>query len=292
MARSGDDGDGASWSDGGMHPATQIAKAADGHPIAFQTLGDGPPLVLVPGFASHLDALWEPPGPAGFLLRLAARARVVVYDRRGQGRSAGGPPPTIEQDVADLGSVLDAAGIERAVVVGQSQGGATALAFAAAAPERTAALSLVGAYARAAGGDGYPHGPQRDDLVRFAGLVADRWGDPAFAAAFAPSAACDEAFADWWTRSTRMALSADAARASLVRRAHLDVREAVAAVRCPALVVHRSGDRITPVEHGRWLAEHLRDARLLELPGDDHLWWLPDPAEVSDPILDFAAAAR
>ena len=270
--------------------ATRFAELGDGLRLAFRTAGDGdgPPVVLVPGFASHVDALWDPAGPAAFHDRLAQQTRLVVYDRRGQGASSPAAPPTVAQDAADLGAVLDAAGVERAVVVGQSQGGATALAFAAAAPERVAALVLVGAYARVACGDGYPHGLPREQLVAFAGAVAERWGDEALIAAFAPSMVGDAAFAAWWTRSCRMALTPDGARTALLRRAGLDVRAQAAGVRVPTLVIHRTGDRVTPVEHGRWLADEIPGARLLELPGDDHLWWLPDPGDVADPILELA----
>ena len=257
--------------------------------LAFRTAGreDAPAAVLVPGFASHVDVLWDGAGPRVFHERLAARLRLVVYDRRGQGRSSAAAPPTVDADAADLGAILDASGLERAVLVGQSQGGATAIAFAATAPKRVAGLALVGSYARAASGDGYPHGPQREQLLGFAGAVADAWGDAALASAFAPSAADDPAFAAWWTRACRMALTPDAVRATLERRAHLDVRARVAAVRVPTLVVHRTSDGITPVEHGRWLADHIPGAQLRELPGADHLWWLPEPSEVADLITDF-----
>jgi pimeloyl-ACP methyl ester carboxylesterase len=136
-------------------------------------------------------------------------------------------------------------------------------------------------------GDGYPHGLPRGQLVVFAGAVAARWGDAALIAAFAPSMAGDAAFAAWWTRTCQMALTPDGVRAALVRRAGLDVRAQAAGVRVPTLVIHRTGDRVTPVEHGRWLAEHIPGARILELPGDDHLWWVPDPADVADPILEL-----
>ncbi len=276
---------------------TAAARAAAPGPVRFAVRGEvrlafrcagaaqAPPVVLVPGFASHVDALWDAAGPGPFHARLARAARLVVYDRRGQGRSSAAAPPSVDEDAADLGAVLDAAGVDRAVVVGQSQGGAAAIAFAARDPERVAALVLVGAYARAARTDDYPHGPSRAELVAFAGAVADRWGDPALAGAFAPSAAGAPAFEGWWERSCRLALTREGARASLVRRADLDVRAHVRAVRAPALVIHRTGDRVTAVGHGRWLAAHLPGARLLELPGDDHLWWLPDPAQVADPIL-------
>jgi pimeloyl-ACP methyl ester carboxylesterase len=267
-------------------------RFASGHgaQLAFRTAGprDAPAVVLVPGFASHVDELWDPAGPGPFHERLAQDLHLIVYDRRAQGASTGSEPPTIDEDVADLAAVLDAAGAERAVVVGQSQGGATAVAFAAAAPERVATLVVVAGYARLARGDGYPHGPAREDLLGFADVVAERWGDPLLANVFAPSVADDPGFVAWWSRSSRKALSPEGVRASLRRRASLDVREHAAALRAPTRVIHRTGDRVTPVEHGRWLAAHIPGAELLELPGEDHLWWIPDPEEIALSITRFA----
>jgi pimeloyl-ACP methyl ester carboxylesterase len=264
--------------------------AGDGVELAFRTAGpsDGPAVVLVPGFASHVDELWDAAGPGPFHERLAQDLRLIVYDRRGQGASTGLEPPTIDEDVADLAAVLDAAGVGRAVIVGQSQGGATAVAFASRAPERVAGLIAIGGYARVARGDGYPHGPAPDDLIGFADAIAERWNDPVLATVFAPSVASDPGFAAWWSRASRKALSPEGVRSTLIRRASLDVRGRAAAVRVRTLVIHRTGDRVTPVEHGRWLATHIPGAELLELPGDDHLWWVPDPDQIADPITRFA----
>lgn len=258
--------------------------------LAFRTAGPigAPAVVLVPGFASHVEELWDPAGPRHFHECLARDLRLIVYDRRGQGASDGGQPPAIDEDVGDLAAVLDAAGAERAVVVGQSQGGATAVAFASLAPERVAGLIVIGGYARAGRGDGYPHGPARNDLLGFADAVAEHWADPALAGVFAPSAASDPDFLEWWSRSSRKALSPERVRATLTRRASLDVRSHAAAVRARTLVIHRTGDRVTAVEHGRWLAAQIPAAELLELPGDDHLWWVPDPEEIAVPITRFA----
>lgn len=271
-------------------PSPVRFASGDGVRLAFRTAGpsDAPAVVLVPGFASHVEELWDPAGPGLFHESLAEHLRLIVYDRRGQGASSAGEPPAIEEDVADLATVLDAAGAERAVVVGQSQGAATAVAFASFAPERVEGLVVIGGYARAARGDGYPHGPERDDLLAFAAAVAERWADPALAAAFAPSAAADPAFLAWWARASRRALTPDGVRASLTRRADLDVRAHAAAVRARTLVIHRTGDRVTPIEHGRWLAAQIPGADLLELPGDDHLWWVPDPEEIAASITRFA----
>jgi pimeloyl-ACP methyl ester carboxylesterase len=158
----------------------------------------------------------------------------------------------------------------------------------ASAPERVGGLVVIGGYARLSSGDGYRHGLPRDTLLAFADAVAERWADPALVNVFAPSAAGDPGFLAWWERSSRKGLSRDGVRASLRGRASLDVRELAAVVRAPTLVIHREGDRVTPVEHGRWLAAHIPGAELLELPGEDHLWWVPDPDEIAVSIDRFA----
>lgn len=264
--------------------------AGAGVELAFRTAGrqDAPAVVLVPGFASHVDELWDPAGPGRFHECLAQNLRLIVYDRRGQGASGGSEPATVEEDVDDLTAVLDRARAERAVVVGTSQGGATAIAFASLAPERVAGLIVIGGYARVTRGDGYPHGPDHGHLIALAEAIAERWADPVLATVFAPSIADDPDFRAWWARSSRRALTPDGVRASLTRRAELDVRAHSATVRAPTLVIHRTGDRVTPVEHGRWLAAHIPGAELLELPGEDHLWWVPDPEEIATSITRFA----
>jgi pimeloyl-ACP methyl ester carboxylesterase len=261
--------------------------------IAFQVVGDGPvDLVLVPGFASQLDSLWDEPRLVAFLHCLAEHARLILFDAREQGLSDRlGRAPSLEEGVTDLAAVLDAAGSERAVVLGVSQGGPAAIAFAAAHPERAAGLILYGAYARAARADDHPIGPTREVLGRFADIVTEHWGGDGLLPLFAPSAAQDDVFAGWWRRSSRAALSPAGVRTMLSGGAGLDVRDRLAEVAAPTLVVHRSGDRICPVDHGRHLAAHIDDARYLELDGDDHLWWLPDPRQVASPIVDFVRRA-
>ena len=118
--------------------------------------------MLVPGFASHLDVMWEEPRLAAFLGLLAARARLILYDAREQGLSDRlGRAPTLEEHVDDLHAVLDEAGSEHAVLLGVSQGGPTAIAFAAEHPARTRGLALYGTYAKAGRGDDYPAGRRR-----------------------------------------------------------------------------------------------------------------------------------
>jgi pimeloyl-ACP methyl ester carboxylesterase len=256
--------------------------------IAYQVAGDGPvDLVIAPGFASQLDALWEEPRLAAFLHRLAARTRLILYDAREQGLAGIGRAPGLDDAVADLTAVLDAAGSERAVVFGISQGGPTAIAFAAAHPERTLGLVLYGTYAKAAQSGDHPIGVEPEELARFADHAAEHSGGDATLPLFAPSATGDAAFAAWWHRSSRVALSPSGVRTMLARRAGLDVRCELAAIRAPVLVLHRAGDRVNPVAHGRHLAQRIPGAAYRELAGDDHLWWLPEPGQVAAPVLDF-----
>ena len=259
--------------------------------IAYEVVGDGPlDVVLVPGFASHLDAAWDEPGLAEFQRLIGERARLILYDRRGQGLSDRTvTAPTIDQNVADLRRVLDAVGSRRTVLLAVSQGGPTAIAFAAAEPARTAGLVLYGAFARASAADDFPIGPTPDELRAFAERMADGWGGDEAVAWFAPSRSEDPSFREWFARSTRSALSPAGAHTMLAARAHLDVRDVLQRITAPTLVVHRAGDRISPVEHGRYLAGRLPHARYLELPGDDHLWWLPHPEEIADVVTVFLA---
>jgi len=257
--------------------------------IAYEVVGDGPlDVVLVPGFASHLDAAWDDPGLAEFQRLIGERARLILYDRRGQGLSDRTvTAPTIEQNCADLRLVLDAVGSRRTTLLAVSQGGPTAIAFAAAEPARTAGLVLYGTYARASAADDYPVGPTPDEARAFAERMADGWGGDEAVAWFAPSRAEDATFRQWFARSTRSALSPSGARTMLAGRADLDVRDVLHQVTAPTLVIHRTEDRINPVEHGRYLARRLPHSQYLELPGEDHLWWVPNPAEIADAVTGF-----
>ncbi len=260
--------------------------------IAYEVMGDGSTdVVIVPGFASHLDAAWDEPGLVEFHHLVGERARLILYDRRGQGLSdRTAAAPTIEQNVADLRAVLDAAGSRRTVLLAVSQGGPTAIAFAAIEPERTAALVLYGTYARAAAAEDYPIGPSPDELVTFAERVAEGWGGDDAVALFAPSRAADPAFRAWFARSTRAALSPSGARHMLAARADMDVRGRLDEVTAPTLVIHRADDRLNPVAHGRYLAGRLSHAEYRELPGVDHLWWLPHPDEIAGIVTEFVSA--
>jgi len=264
--------------------------------IAYRVVGEGTlDLVFVSGWVSNLDLMWEDASYARFLRRLASFSRLILFDKRGTGLSDRVPEtdlPTLEARMDDVRAVLDAAGAERAALLGHSEGGPMCLLFAATYPERTNALVLIGTYARRLIGEGYPFGATPEAYDAFLAEIADGWGGPVGLEVRAPSLADDERFRTWWSDYLRMSASPGAALALTRMNGQIDVRPALRTIDVPTLVVHRSGDRALPVEGARYIAERIRDVRLVELPGDDHLPFVGDQDAILDEIEEFLTGAR
>ncbi|HEU4733142.1 MAG TPA: alpha/beta fold hydrolase [Kofleriaceae bacterium] len=269
---------------------TRYARSGDVG-LAYQVIGQGAiELVLVTGWLTHLEAGWQWPPLARFLRSLGAIGRLIVYDGRGTGLSDAGPRDTLLEDrAADLRAVLDAAGAERAVVIGLGDGAATAALFAATHPERTRALILYGADARATAGDGHLYGrspAEHDELVA---RIRSAWGEPLFVDRLAPSLVRDEAFRRFWARYLRMAAGPGAAVAHHRASAASDVRAVLPAIRVPALVLHRERDAAVPTAAGRAVAARIPGASFVELPGGDHLPFAGDAAAFADAVRRFVS---
>src|SRR6185295_1967130 len=160
--------------------------------VAYQVLGEGPDLVFVSGWVSHVEVAWEVPPLARFLRRLASFARLIFIDKRGTGMSDPLPqhrPPTLEERMDDVRAVMDAVGSERAALLGISEGGPMNILFAASQPDRTTALVLYGTFARIVNGDGYTLGVDRDVAERTIAVVGERWGEGYLATFVGPSLA-------------------------------------------------------------------------------------------------------
>jgi len=277
-----------------MQPETRYTQSGDVS-IAYQVTGSGPlDLLIVPGFISHLEQAWEDPGYSRFLRRLASFSRLIRFDKRGTGlsdRIAG--MPTLEQRMDDVRAVMDATGSERAALFGISEGGPMSILFAATYPERTSALILYGSIARGSWAPDYPWGARFGD-ERDAWLEGWRknWGGPYAVEMWAPSVAQDPQFRQWWAKYLRLGASPSAVISIFQMNAALDVRDILAALHVPTLVLHRSGDRPINVGHGRYLAEHIPGARFVELSGEDHLWWVGDPASIVDEVQEFLTGDR
>ncbi len=276
-----------------MTPETRYAKNGDVN-IAYQVASEGEvDLVFVPGWVSHVEYAWEEPSLAPFLERMAGFSRLILFDRRGTGLS---DPverlPTLEQRMDDLRSVLDAVGSERAFLFGISESGPMCALFAATYPERTAGLVLCNTFATGLRSDDYPWMLDAEGWSRVQRVVEAEWGTGITARMYAPSRAGDEAFERSWGRFERRAVSPGAMSKILGMCMDTDVRSVLPSIRVPTLVVHRSGDRATPVEGGRYLAEHIPGARLEEVKGVDHFPWVGNSDAILEEVEHFVTGRR
>ncbi|MDQ2854175.1 MAG: adenylate/guanylate cyclase domain-containing protein [Chloroflexota bacterium] len=279
-----------------MIPQTKYAKAPDGVSIAYQVVGDGPrDLIWVQGFVSHIEAIWEEPSAARFLERLASFSRLILFDKRGTGMSdrvALSALPTLEQRMSDVLSVCDAAGSERATLLGVSEGAPLCILFAATFPARTTGLILLGGFAREMVGSGHPWGNTPEGLAAFLDEVKNDWGGPVGLDSRAPSRMNDERFRSNWARYLRLGASPSAVLALAEMNAAIDVRPALASCRVPTLIIHRTGDQAVPVGSGRYLAEQIPGAKFVELPGVDHIPWVGDTDAILQEIEEFLTGVR
>lgn len=262
--------------------------------IAYQLLGEGPPdLAFVTGFVGHLEIFWEAPPVRRAFERLASFSRLILWDKREQGLSDRlGQPPTLEQGMDDLASVLDAVGSEQAALFGISEGGPMSVLYAASFPERVSHLVLYGTYAKLTRSEDYPAGVAPETFERFIETTAASWGGPAGVELFAPTVAADEGTVAWWARLLRSGTSPRAVAALMGMYVDIDVRPALPAVTAPTLVLHRAGDRLIPAALGRALAELIPKARYVELEGADHLAFAGDQDALLGEVEEFITGSR
>ena len=271
-----------------MVPKTQYAKSGDVR-IAYQVVGEGPfDLVFVPGFISNLDVAWEEPYRARVWTRLAAFARLIMFDKRGTGlsdRTVG--VPTLEERMDDVRAVMDAVGSQQAALFGISEGGAMSVLFAATYPERTRALVLYGTYGHFSS---WVVPPDRIEaaLVR----MEKNWGTGESLRLFAPSVASDETFKLSWARFERLGASPSAVVALMRMNSEIDVRPILPSIRVPTFIIHRQGDVRVSVEAGRFMARQIPNAKYLELPGSDHMLWTGETERVLDEVEEFLTGSR
>jgi class 3 adenylate cyclase len=271
-------------------PETRFARSGDAH-VAYQVVGDGPlDLVYVQGFVSNIELNWQEPLYARFLSRIASFARLITFDKRGTGLSDRVPEdrlPTLEQRMDDLRAVMDAVGSERAALFGVSEGGPMCILFAATYPERTASLVIYGSYAHSGAAPEYDWTHSDESRAAFRHLLEDGWGGPFGLAERAPSKIGDDAFTRWWSRLLRQSASPSAALSLIEMNSQIDVRPVLTAIRVPTLIIHRVGDLAMKTEEARYMADHIEGARLVLVPGDDHLPWVGDTEPILDAMHEF-----
>jgi class 3 adenylate cyclase/pimeloyl-ACP methyl ester carboxylesterase len=270
----------------GVPPEIRYAKSGDVH-IAYQSFGQGPEnIVIIPGFISHIEHVWDSPDQARWLNHLARGTRVTLFDKRGTGLSDRlGQLPNLDQRMDDARAVMDAANIARAAIMGVSEGGSLATLFAASHPHRCTALILYGAFARFS--DWFPTEQKFNVFLRY---VDTAWGSGNSVAGFAPSKKGDAEFQRWWGRFERLGGSPSAVINLMRMNSEINIENILQSVLVPTLVLHRTQDPTVSIQASRFLATHIPNAKLIELDGPDHIYWIGENAlQIADIILDFIA---
>jgi class 3 adenylate cyclase len=275
-------------------PDIRYARSGGVH-IAHQTWGSGAPFVGIPPFAQNIERCWDDPTDLfpQFLRRFGAFSTTTHFDKRGTGlsdRVAGGG---IEERIEDIRAVMDDVGIERANIGGISEGGPMAMLFAATYPERVDKLLLFATAARFVQGPDYPYGVSPDEFQFVADEVVEKWARPEslLVPIWMPSLADDIGFRRWELGYERACASPGAVREAFDYIGKIDVRSVLSAIQAPTLVMHRTGDLVVDVAHGRYVAEHIPNARFVEFPGIDHVPWVGDADQFMDHAEEFVTGA-
>lgn len=292
-------------------PETAYANCGD-LSLAYQVFGDGPiDLVFAGSFASHVELYWAMPEFKAFMERLATFCRVILFDKAGVGLSDPVPQVrTLDDRAAEIEAVMDAAGFERAALLGVSEGGPAAILFAATRPERTRALILTGtaAYLPSEGWDdldcdpaelrarairelGERYAPSEEQIIgfqKFGRAVLSAWGTGEALKCLLPSVRSSRQLG----MLERMCASPGMARATLEALFRMDVRPILPTLTMPTLVVHARRDPGVPVQAGRYLTDHIHGARMVELDGTDHAPWFTDPDRIATEIEELLTGSH
>jgi class 3 adenylate cyclase len=251
---------------------TQYVRSGDAD-IAYQVIGEGPhDIVLAFDFASHLEEVTDLPQMAEFIGGLGGFARVLVFDMRGVGMSGGvsSASAALESWMDDVVAVMDAAGSSSATFVAQGQATLMAMLTAAAYPDRVTSLVLINGWARFARADDYPVGLPAEAHESILRSIEEQWGTGADVAIVAPSLVDRPGFREWWARVERYSAPPGVARARMQATLDLDVRDVLPLIRTETLVVHSTGNALVRIGHGRYLADTIPGARLVEVDSADH----------------------
>lgn len=279
-----------------MKPEICYAQSS-GVNIAYYVVGDGPvDIVGIPAFVSHGELQWETPGWQAAAERATRFSRFIWMDKRGTGLSDRGVGvPTIEDVMADAFAVMDHAGVQKAVLFGQSEGGPAAILAAATRPDRVDSLIVYGSYAKVCKADDYPIGIPVEVVDASKERIVSRWGTGVGLSAWAPSLAGsgDPEDRERWARYQRMSASPRDVRSVMEMYSTIDVRHLLPSVSVPTLVIHRRGDRMVPLELGRYVADHIPDAQFVVIEGSDHMLFTEEgDTAVLDEIEEFITGHR
>jgi len=274
-------------------PKTKYARTGDVS-IAYQVVGDGPiDIVYVPGFVSHVELIWDLPPAVHLIERMASFARLILFDKRGTGLSdpvVGAP--MLEERMEDVRAVMEAAGSERAVLLGVSEGVPMSILFAATHPELTTALVLYGGMARSTWAPDYPWATPADALIESSLEMAPYMFEGAAIEIMAPSMADDPAARESFARFQRYAATPAMLEQVFMMFLDIDIRPILPTVDVPTLVLHRRGDHAVNYRGSEWMATQIPGAKYVELKGIDHAVYAGDSDAIVDEIEEFLTGAR
>ncbi len=272
-----------------MKPETRYTKSGEVN-IAYQVFGSGHiDLVYIPGWISNIDLMWACPELVNFLNELGKIARVILFDKRGTGlsdRVLGFP--TLEERMDDIRAVMDAVDSQKAVLFGHSEGGSVSALFAATYPNRTISLIAFGIFAKRIYSPNYPWAPTNEERQKVYDMIENSWGSGDMnLESLAPSKADDKVFMDWLANYFRSGASPSAALALTKMNTQVDIIDILSSIKVPTLILQRTNDIDVKIEEGRFIAERIEGAKLVEFDGDDHLFWTGNTIEVLDEMKAF-----
>ncbi|MEQ9438019.1 MAG: alpha/beta fold hydrolase [Cyclobacteriaceae bacterium] len=272
-----------------MRPATQYTKSGRIN-IAYQVFGSGPiDLVYIPGWVSNIDWMWACPELVSFLQELGKIARIILFDKRGTGLSDRVVElSTLEERMDDIRAVMDAVGSESAVLFGHSEGGAVSALFAATYPNRTISLITFGIFAKRKYAPEYPWAPTNRERQMVYDMIENSWGSGEMhLESLAPSKANDIIFMDWLANYFRSGASPSAAMVLTKMNTQVDIIDILGSIKVPTLMMQRTDDIDVKIEEGRFIAERIQGAKLVEMEGRDHLFWVGNTEEILKEMKAF-----
>jgi class 3 adenylate cyclase len=273
-------------------PATRYARSGDLQ-IAYQVVGEGPlDIVMVPTYLSNIEMYWDLPFVSRFYERLSSFSRLILFDRRGCGMSDGiaGATP-LEQQIDDVHAVVSAVGCAHPVLASSLEGCGLAALYAASHPDLVRALVLISPQARLVAGAGYEWAPSVEQRALIVEAIVESWGQDSPGNPFAALIGESQRLRGSWARLQRFAMSPGAAAESLAMIGETDVRDVLGSVQCPTLVLRQQHDPYLDERHSRYVAEHISDARYVQVAGDRMLWFDREDA-VADEIQQFLTGVR
>ncbi|MFK7806380.1 MAG: alpha/beta fold hydrolase [Saprospiraceae bacterium] len=272
-----------------MKPSTSYTKSGRIN-IAYQVFGSGKTdLVYIPGWVSNIDLMWNCPELVSFLEALGKVTRVILFDKRGTGLSDRIVEiSTLEERMDDIRAVMDAVNSEKAILFGHSEGGSASALFAATYPSRTIALITFGVFAKRRYSPDYPWAPTDEERQKVYDMIEESWGGGNMnLSELAPTKANDKVFMDWLANYFRSGASPSAALVLTRMNTQVDIIGILPSINVPTLLMQRVDDIDVKIEEGRFIAERIKDAKLVEFDGEDHLFWTGNTEEILREMITF-----